>query len=197
MSQSVPNEPTQLPVFKYQPLDSSLDSIRLLILEPTNDTEDSETLRCRPVHTTFLQRPVYTALSYTWGSPDEGKAIYLNGESFLARINLYRALVAIRRYSYKEPRGEVALWADAICIDQSNMAERNYQVGLMDYIYSRAYAIYIWLGEMPPPLQTNICRWSLANDYPNSYSILSLKAGPKIQKDILEWIHDNSYWFRL
>jgi len=35
------------------------------------------------------------------------------------------------------------LWIDAICIDQLNVEERNYQVPLMKTIYSNATAVQV------------------------------------------------------
>jgi hypothetical protein len=39
------------------------------------------------------------------------------------------------------------LWIDAICIDQSNIEERNHQVPLMKTIYSNATSVRAWLGN--------------------------------------------------
>ena len=39
-------------------------------------------------------------------------------------------------------------WIDAICIDQSNVQERNHQVQLMKVIYSQAESVSIWLGPV-------------------------------------------------
>jgi hypothetical protein len=39
------------------------------------------------------------------------------------------------------------LWVDAICIDQMNVSERNYQVGLMRDIYSTAQRTVVYLGS--------------------------------------------------
>ena len=38
-------------------------------------------------------------------------------------------------------------WIDAICIDQSNIQERNHQVQNMRTIYSEAQSVLIWLGK--------------------------------------------------
>ncbi|KAI0188522.1 heterokaryon incompatibility protein-domain-containing protein, partial [Xylaria flabelliformis] len=38
-------------------------------------------------------------------------------------------------------------WIDAVCIDQSNVHERNHQVGLMKQIYAGAAEVYAWLGQ--------------------------------------------------
>jgi hypothetical protein len=39
------------------------------------------------------------------------------------------------------------MWLDAVCIDQSNIAERNFQVGMMGRIYNGAFRTVVWLGE--------------------------------------------------
>jgi hypothetical protein len=39
------------------------------------------------------------------------------------------------------------LWVDAICINQDDLEERNRQVSLMAFIYSRAQAVLVWLGR--------------------------------------------------
>jgi len=39
------------------------------------------------------------------------------------------------------------LWIDALCIDQSNVDERNHQVAMMGEIYSKATSVIVWLGE--------------------------------------------------
>lgn len=38
------------------------------------------------------------------------------------------------------------LWADAICIDQNNIPERNQQVRIMRKIFSQADRVLSWLG---------------------------------------------------
>lgn len=40
----------------------------------------------------------------------------------------------------------VWIWADAICIDQSKLAERSQQVQLMRQIYQSASVVLVWLG---------------------------------------------------
>jgi hypothetical protein len=39
------------------------------------------------------------------------------------------------------------LWIDAVCIDQTNIAERNAQVAMMAKIYGSGSGMIIWLGE--------------------------------------------------
>jgi hypothetical protein len=45
------------------------------------------------------------------------------------------------------PRTWKYIWIDALCIDQSNLPERNHQVKLMSALYSQARHVVAWLGE--------------------------------------------------
>lgn len=86
---------------------------------------------------------MYTALSYVWGIASILHSITLDGSRFMVRDNLFRFL--LRAQEEAETLG--MLWIDAICIDQSNIAERNHQVALMGSIYSQATQVVVWLGE--------------------------------------------------
>lgn len=68
-----------LPVFHYDPLDRSVDSIRLVTLHPRRSEESDQVIQCELIHSNFLSKPKYEALSYTWGSPEPEKSIFLNG----------------------------------------------------------------------------------------------------------------------
>jgi hypothetical protein len=125
------------PEFRYKPLGPN--SIRLIILQP-NRRESNADVHCRLVHQTFASKPIYEALSYTWGEEAPTEIIYVNGARLRVRANLYLDLIYFQQ---DQPR---TIWADAICIDQSNNQEWSVQVGLMDVIYQRAEAVRIWLG---------------------------------------------------
>lgn len=126
--------------FQYDPLDLSTDrpSIRLAILQA--DRRDAS-IRVTLANAAFADRPRYEALSYTWGRPDELKTIELNGRRVDVRNNLALALIHLRHAT--EDR---VLWIDAICINQADLKERNSQVQLMSYIYTRARRVLVWLG---------------------------------------------------
>lgn len=47
-------------------------------------------------------------------------------------------------------------WIDAICIDQTNVRERNHQVQMMRQIYSNAESVFAWLGEEDSTVYTNV-----------------------------------------
>lgn len=125
--------------YQYQALDETVDGIRLLVLHQKTEADDH--IRCDLVHTTFRDKPVYEALSYTWGTDLPTQLIYIDGMQYYVRKNLYDALCGL------QPKDSSRnLWIDAVCIDQANLRERTYQVGIMDFIYTRASTVLVWLG---------------------------------------------------
>lgn len=68
----------------------------------------------------------------------DGSPVTIGGE-------LSSALRQLRDEHAPEP---LRIWVDALCIDQSNLAERNEHVQLMGQIYANASHVHIWLGEM-------------------------------------------------
>jgi hypothetical protein len=105
--------------------------------------------------------PEYTALSYTWGAPrweDEGEewivpshSVLINGHTFVIGLNLRNAL----NHLHGVLAGR-AIWIDAICINQRDVAERNAQVALMNRVYEQARDVVVWLGEATPAWEVAI-----------------------------------------
>lgn len=89
-----------------------------------------------------LEKPIYTALSYTWGSEENKTSIKFNGQKRNVTRNLAEALRHLR-----SPTDQMMLWIDQLCINQEDNAEKSIQVGLMKDIYSYAAKTCIWLGE--------------------------------------------------
>ncbi|KAK7183183.1 heterokaryon incompatibility [Paraphaeosphaeria sporulosa] len=84
---------------------------------------------------------VYEAISYAWGEfPKFNQVIVLDGKILKITDNLYSALMAFSR-----PYGVRVLWADAICINQTDTTEKSQQVALMAEIYSKANLVQVWL----------------------------------------------------
>jgi hypothetical protein len=170
-------------MFKYKPLDTSVDSIRLLILHgaPSQDSA----LSCSLYHTNFAESPHYDALSYEWGSPASTKPLKIEGARLLIGENLHEALVHLREEE------DYTLWIDAICINQDDLAEKQYQVGLMDFIYHRAEGVLVWLGLPPPnliiPNRPNL----IIPD--NKYPILS----ERHLETFYTWSWNHTYWSRV
>ncbi|ERF76469.1 hypothetical protein EPUS_06131 [Endocarpon pusillum Z07020] len=101
------------PVYKYQPVKNA-DEFRLLRLEPGRG---SDPIRCRLENVSLRSKPKYEALSYTWGDPQNTKAILCGDGRVDVTISLFTALERLR-YPH---------------------AERD--------IYSQAERVLIWLGK--------------------------------------------------
>ncbi|KAH9215258.1 heterokaryon incompatibility, partial [Leptodontidium sp. 2 PMI_412] len=76
--------------------------------------------------------PKYDALSYCWGDTLQISTIEVDGRSVEVSKNLAEAL-----FNAGLEVGD-HIWADAICIDQSNLYEKSYQIMRMGQIYSQA-----------------------------------------------------------
>ena len=86
----------------------------------------------------------YVALSYVWGHDQKTRQICVNGISLQVTDNLEAALRRMRQH--RRIKQGFKIWADAICIDQSNVEERGQQVSRMRDIYALAWDIITWLG---------------------------------------------------
>ncbi|KAK6433927.1 hypothetical protein LTR95_009888 [Oleoguttula sp. CCFEE 5521] len=114
--------------------------------------------------------PPYVALSYVWGDEIGQKTVRVDGKEVLVRANLHAALVRLRGYVRSSktwpPRRTLVsessgtrwysnqlpeathFWIDALCIDQTNIDERNRQVRIMRDIYADAASVFAWTGEL-------------------------------------------------
>lgn len=130
-------------------LDCGKKQIRLLQIIPLEEDHDGkdETVHCR-MFKTFLNDfdPLFNALSYTWGNPDEKTNIVVNETVLSVTTNLESALRHLRDYHINTTCG-FPLWVDAICINQDDTEERSAQVDIMGEIYQRAARVLPWLGE--------------------------------------------------
>lgn len=132
------------------------NSIRLLTLYPS-PTFDHD-ISCQLSSHTLVGDDLipYEALSYVWGDAADKVPATCNGHTHPITRNLDQALRWLRR----EDRTRT-LWVDALCIDQSNLAERTAQVQIMAYIYFRSASTLIWLGEPSP---SSALTFQLCND---------------------------------
>ena len=139
----------QLNLYQYEPLCESR-AFRLVTL---HSGPQGALLKCTVKNYTLDNSPEFRALSYTWGSPypNEGgeelelptRSCNLDCSEGCLRVtnNLLDAL-----YQLRDSTSDIQLWIDAICINQSDTQERNYQVTLMGDIYHAAEAVIVWLG---------------------------------------------------
>lgn len=125
----------------YTPFSNS-HSIRILTLSPSPD-------RSTPLIGTLSEQDLdsgtsdtYEAISYVWGNPSRQAEISCNGLPLRITQSIHDALARVRH-----PDRPRRLWADQICINQDDLAERSQQVELMNLVYKNAEQVLVWLGE--------------------------------------------------
>lgn len=129
--------------YEYTPLAWRRD-IRLLRLHPASGPDDPElSVDLVPM---FLDiAPSFCALSYAWGDPLPKREINCSGRRAEIGSNLFSALYHLRQH--QAPDESPLIWADALCINQDDTAERESQVRMMGDIYAKASTTVIWLGD--------------------------------------------------
>jgi hypothetical protein len=151
------HEPDPARRYEYTPLE--LGQVRLLRVHPGEPDGPIEIT----LFTVNLEeyRQGFMALSYTWGTPDPPKLIYVNpvftiysvskglatqiptGKTLVITSNLYGFLVKERA---TERDGIAVFWIDQISINQSDLEEKSRQVTMMGEIYASAALTIVWLG---------------------------------------------------
>lgn len=120
--------------FAYTPLDQPTERIRLLTIHPG--------LPDLPIQCTLTvvsltpHPPPYVAISYTWGPPTPSATITIDGKPMIVRERCHNALRTMRSHRMGLP-----VWIDAICINQNDMHEKSFQVGMMGTIYHGALSV--------------------------------------------------------
>jgi hypothetical protein len=125
-------------VYADQKLIGSSKKIRLIHLLPGHRDDP---IRCTLHAVDFQQIEHFEALSYVWGSRLALETISMDRISFSVTENLLHALQHLRLVNRKR-----VLWIDAICINQSDINERNHQIRQMADIYSQAQRVIAWIG---------------------------------------------------
>ncbi|KAF9872272.1 hypothetical protein CkaCkLH20_10099 [Colletotrichum karsti] len=133
--------------YRYTPLEEA-DAIRLLVLYPSADP--TAPLGGSLFNTTISDCDAdfeieYLALSYVWGDPTRRGFIELDGVGVEITASLAEALQHLRNSC---PKRTQTVWADALCINQSDTPEKNRQVPLMGNIYAHAKSTIIYLGPL-------------------------------------------------
>jgi hypothetical protein len=89
----------------------------------------------------------YDALSYAWGSPQDPVVVEIFDTSKYQFVQglVTQNLASALRHLQEESSARV-IWADAICINQNDVAERTAQVAMMGDIYRTATRVIAFLG---------------------------------------------------
>ena len=144
----------------FKPEDRKIRLLRIHPLKPGEDEQspiEAELVDNQPLDAV---RGDFTTVSYFAGNPKKTEAILINGRSFNAFSNLGHALRMIRHF-WKEKFGtrELLLWADQVCINQSDLHERSHQVDFMGDIYGSAMQVLVCLSVDGDSNRSGGFRW--------------------------------------
>jgi len=162
--------------FKHSPLDLKYREIRLLKL--VSRSEDKEHINAVIQHFNLSEAPSFNALSYTWGQTHPLFSIYINGKPFSVRQNLSAFLKTVG--SDPEFCTDEWLWIDQVCIQQTNVGERNHQVQQMPEIYRSASEVIVWLGLGTVYSKYLLREVAEVNENPTSWSNLTTRAAVQL-----------------
>lgn len=150
----------------YKQLDHAKKQIRLLQIDRTRQSLTGLCFKLhQPISLDNCSNHPFIAISYRAGDPTQTVPILVNGAQFNAFKPLAEALSrASQRLDADEETEDfssrVYLWADQVCINQSDNAEKAHQVQLMQNIYQSAVGTLAWLGTSP--LTSVGCQWCCA-----------------------------------
>ncbi|CAA9962099.1 HET domain containing protein [Pyrenophora teres f. maculata] len=154
--------------FQYCSLQPKERRIRLLRIHASLEANDKKSrINCDLLDNISMadMKDQYTTLSYYAGDPKNTETITVNSIEFNAFANLGHALRQARHFWRDRFDGEeLLLWADQVCINQSNPSERSHQVGFMAEIYKNATQVLVsltsegdrtgglaWISQIIPP----------------------------------------------
>ncbi|MCJ1404374.1 hypothetical protein MMC11_007599 [Xylographa trunciseda] len=145
----------------YTPLSGERNTLKQKLFRLAHILPGSgeDPIKCELFVNKFDSRVPYEALSYCAGDPSDCCRILLNGFPFKT---FHSTFDAIKRF--RDCKETTVMWIDQLCINQTDIEERDSQVLLMSDIYKHAAPTQIWLGEAAedPPS-------SLAFDLLNGY----------------------------
>ena len=169
------------------------NSIRLIEIQPA--ARESDPVICTLSEVTFGSRPKFEALSYMWGTEKADDAITLNDLPFEVGRNLLDALLFLRSQVVSEKACQL-FWIDAICINQSDVKERNRQLRVMDQIYFRASTVVVWLGSKSAEFQIEMMG-ELKPKEGETGEEGSPQGAKSIQQKMVRYLRTDPYWDRL
>lgn len=174
----------------YTALNPDKAEFRLLRLLPASSTEDVA-CEMQPFSLLDGRKPVYKALSYTWGAHPCEHEISLNGAIVCVRKNLYSFLLQMQ----VEKRNRKSwFFVDALCINQDDTAERTYQVSLMGKVYTGAEEVLAWI--IPEPFYITDDKKAPWYVYYDESEALVNVAEESLD-DLKTLVLYNTYWSRL
>ncbi|KAI1263547.1 HET-domain-containing protein [Xylariaceae sp. FL1019] len=129
-------------ISSHHALDETKNEIRIVRLLPSPVFRSP--IKCE-LEYVLLEKAEYEALSYFWGDPKMTQTILVDHRPYPLTINL---ICALRYLRYDDrPRN---LWVDSLCINQTDIEEREREVKRMRHIYTQARDVLIWIGDYNP-----------------------------------------------
>ena len=134
-------------IYQYRSLSRDRDEIRLVVVHSGEGQH--------PVYYHIITAELdsvlqYIAVSYTWATEDgdcsKSREIYVKMESTVGQVTRRVQVTANCENTLRQLRDkclERIMWIDSVCIDQSDIYERNHQVGLMEKIYQNAVHVEV------------------------------------------------------
>ncbi|KAK5065393.1 hypothetical protein LTR84_001231 [Exophiala bonariae] len=126
--------------YEYVPLDTVADETRIAVI--SNNPDREAPLSIYLAHCPVVCEVAYHALSHTWGLDHESCDIIVTGQKWQMRRNLEVVLRYLR-----SPTHGFAIWVDTLCIDQSDLSERNHQIDRIARIFDRAACVICYVGD--------------------------------------------------
>jgi hypothetical protein len=153
-----PNEQPQLQstLFQHKALADPGNDIRLIRISKVIDSSDvyaDPVIEVELFHTSLASAGNYVAVSYAWGDPEPVRKLTCNGLELYVPENTFRVLYTIFHCSQQGTtalynKGDtLALWIDALCINQRDVPEKNCQVPMMGNIYQLAKGAIGYVGS--------------------------------------------------
>ncbi|TGJ88572.1 hypothetical protein E0Z10_g262 [Xylaria hypoxylon] len=137
-------------VSPHSALNKDGKEIRIINLFPN---KFSAPVECELEHIVLGPEADYEAVSYCWGDASITQPILLDGKPYPITLNLLEGLRYLRQE--ESPR---RLWVDSLCINQTDIAERNREILKMRDIYKLAKTVLIWLGDYHPFTRLHVKR---------------------------------------
>lgn len=155
----------------WTPLNRASSEIRLLEIVPSASLTAAVTVKLRTRRLEDARGEGFIPLSYVWGDQLAAETILVNEVG----VPIGRSLATFLRYVRDGPlhrlpglwgyHGKVQFWADALCINQGDVSERNHQVSLMRDIYESASVGICWLGIHEDADKAKILLSTLAREW--------------------------------
>lgn len=152
----------QTSAYQYQPLETSTPHVRLITILPRGvDLHINIAIE----HVSLAEvNNEYDAISYTWGSNQLVRPVWVDGQLLWLRKNIWDFLNFYYKIQdsqsphqdhkrwHRHPTDLVdgrppKFWIDSISINQDNAVEKSEQVSMMGKIFSSACRVLVWQGK--------------------------------------------------